>query len=571
MYDLDKSTTNWRRSTNQCHHPCTIQTSPLQTGDAKQNNATIHARFRQVHNKLETLNKIMPPSMYDLDKSTTNWRRPTKQCHHPCTIQTIPQQTGDAQQNNATIHVRSRQVHNKLETLNRTMPPSMYHLDKSATNWIPSTKHCHHPCMIQTSPQQTGDAKQNNATIHVRMRQVYNKLETLNKTMPQSMYDLDKSTSNWRRPTKQSHHPCAIKTSPQQTGDAQQNNATIHVRSRQVHNKRETLNKTMPPSMYDLDKSTTNWRRSTEQCHHPCTIQTSPQQTGYPQQNNATIHVRLRQVHNKLETLNKTMPPSMYDLDKSTTNWRRSTKQCHHPCTIQTSPQQTGDAQQNNATIHVRSGQVHNKLETLNKTMPPSMYDLDKSTTNWRRPTKQCHYPCTIWTSSQQTGDAQQNNTTIHVRFRRVHNKLETLNKTMPPSMYDLDKSTTNWTRSTKQCHHPCTIQTSPQQTGDDQQNNVTIHVRFRQVHHKLETLNKTMPPSIYDLDKSTSNWRRPTTQGHHPCTIQTSPQQTGDAQQTNATIHVRFRQVHSKLETLNKTMQPSMHDFDKSTTNWRR
>ena len=286
MYDLDKSTTNWRRSTNQCHHPCTIQTSPLQTGDAKQNNATIHARFRQVHNKLETLNKIMPPSMYDLDKSTTNWRRPTKQCHHPCTIQTIPQQTGDAQQNNATIHVRSRQVHNKLETLNRTMPPSMYHLDKSATNWIPSTKHCHHPCTIQTSPQQTGDAKQNNATIHVRMRQVYNKLETLNKTMPQSMYDLDKSTSNWRRPTKQSHHPCTIKTSPQQTGDAQQNNATIH--------------------------------------------KTSPQQTGDAQQNNATIHVRFRQE----ETPNKTMPPSMYDLNKSTTNWRRPTKQCHHPCTI---------------------------------------------------------------------------------------------------------------------------------------------------------------------------------------------------------------------------------------------
>ena len=334
MYDLDKSTTNWRRSTNQCHHPCTIQTSPLQTGDAKQNNATIHARFRQVHNKLETLNKIMPPSMYDLDKSTTNWRRPTKQCHHPCTIQTIPQQTGDAQQNNATIHVRSRQVHNKLETLNRTMPPSMYHLDKSATNWIPSTKHCHHPCTIQTSPQQTGDAKQNNATIHVRMRQVYNKLETLNKTMPQCMYDLDKSTSNWRRPTKQSHHPCTIKTSPQQTGDAQRNNATIHVPFRQVRNKLDTLNKTMPPSMYDLDTSTKNWRRSTKQCHHPCTIQTSPQQTGDAQQNNPTIHVRSIQVHNKRETLNKTMPPSMYDLDKFTTNWRRPTKQCHHPCTI---------------------------------------------------------------------------------------------------------------------------------------------------------------------------------------------------------------------------------------------
>ena len=288
----------------------------------------------------------MPPSLYDLDK-----------------------------------------VHNKLETPNKTMQPSMYDLDKSTTNGRRSTKQCHHPCTIQTSPQQTGDAQQNKATNHVRFRLVHNKRETLN-------------------------------------------NATIHVRSRQVHNKLETPNKTMPPSMYDLDKSTTNWRRSTEQCHHPCTIQTSPQQTGYPQQNNATIHVRFRQVHYKLETLNKTMP-----------------------------------------TIHARfrSRQVHNKLETLNKIMPPSMYDLDKSTTNWRRPTKQCHHPCTIQTIPQQTGDAQQ----------------------------------------TKQCHHPCTIQTSPQQTGDAQQNNATIHVPFRQVRNKLDTLNKTLPPSMYDLDKSTTNWRR--------------------------------------------------------------
>ena len=500
---------------------------------------------------METPNKTKPPTMYDLDQSTTNGRRSTKQCHHPCTIQTSPQQTGDAQQNNATIHVRFRQVHNKLETLNRTMPPSMYHLDKSATNWIPSTKQCHHPCTIQTSPLQTGDAKQNNATIHARFRQVHNKLETLNKIMPPSMYDLDKSTTNWRRPTKQCHHPCTIQTIPQQTGDAQQNNATIHVRSRQVHNKLETLNRTMPPSMYHLDKSATNWIPSTKHCHHPCTIQTSPQQTGDAKQNNATIHVRMRQVYNKLETLNKTMPQCMYDLDKSTSNWRRPTKQSHHPCTIKTSPQQTGDAQQNNATIHVRSRQVHNKRETLNKTMPPSMYDLDKFTTNWRRPTKQCHHPCTIQTSPQQTGDAKQNNATINARFRQVHNKLETLNKTMPPSLYDLD--------------------TSPQQTGDAQQNNATIHVRFRQVHNKRETLNKTMPPSMYDLDESTTKWRRPTKQSHQPCTIQTSPQQTGDAQQNNATIHVRFRQVHYKLETLNKTMQPSMHDFDKSTTNWRR
>ena len=268
--------------------------------------------------------------------------------------------------------------------------------------------------------------------------------------MQPSMYDLDKSTTNGRRSTKQCHHPCTIQTSPQQNGDAQQNKATNHVRFRLVHNKRETLNKTMPPSMYDLDKSTTNWRRPTKQCHHPCTIQTSPQQTGDAQRNNATIHVPFRQVRNKLDTLNKTMPPSMYDLDTSTKNWRRSTKQCHHPCTIQTSPQQTGDAQQNNPTIHVRSIQVHNKLEVLNKTMPPSMYDLDKSTTNGRRSTKQCHHPCTIQTSSQQTGDAQQNNATIHVRFKQVHNKLETPNKTMPPSMYDLNKSTTNGRRSTK-------------------------------------------------------------------------------------------------------------------------
>ena len=368
---------------------------------------------------METPNKTKPPTMYDLDQSTTNGRRSTKQCHHPCTIQTSPQQTGDAQQNNATIHVRFRQVHNKLETLNRTMPPSMY--DKSATNWIDKS--------IQTSPLQTGDAKQNNATIHARFRQVHNKLETLNKIMPPSMYDLDKSTTNWRRPTKQCHHPCTIQTIPQQTGDAQQNNATIHVRSRQVHNKLETLNRTMPPSMYHLDKSATNWIPSTKHCHHPCTIQTSPQQTGDAKQNNATIHVRMRQVYNKLETLNKTMPQCMYDLDKSTSNWRRPTKQSHHPCTIKTSPQQTGDAQQNNATIHVRSRQVHNKRETLNKTMPPSMYDLDKFTTNWRRPTKQCHHPCTIQTSPQQTGDAKQQNT---------------LN-----------------------ANHQCTISTSPQQTGD--------------------------------------------------------------------------------------------------------